>query len=105
LKAALAYTLLITKQENGIRNFCLWAIGLAVLTLRKINKHLDYTAEKQVKISRLSVKATILATQLTGQSDALLKFLFNLASWRLPPASRLTNLPLQVTGGKANHTL
>jgi farnesyl-diphosphate farnesyltransferase len=105
LKAALAYTLLIPKQENGIRNFCLWAIGLAVLTLRKINKHLDYTAEKQVKISRLSVKATILATQLTGQSDALLKFLFNLASWRLPPASRLTNLPLQVTGGKANHTL
>ena len=66
LRNALAYTLLIPKQETGIRNFCLWAIGLAVLTLRKINNHLDYTDGSQVKISRLSVKGTILATQLTA---------------------------------------
>jgi 4,4'-diapophytoene synthase len=105
LKDALAYTLLIPKQESGIRNFCLWAIGLALLTLRKINKHRDYRAENQVKISRLSVKATILATQLTRQSDALLKFLFDLASWRLPSASHPANLPRQATSGKANISL
>ena len=52
LRNALAYTLLIPKQETGIRNFCLWAIGLAVLTLRKINNHLDYTDGSQVKISQ-----------------------------------------------------
>ena len=36
LRNALSYTLLIPRQEPGIRRFCLWAIGLAVLTLRKI---------------------------------------------------------------------
>jgi farnesyl-diphosphate farnesyltransferase len=105
LKGALAYTWLIPKEETGIRNFCLWAIGLAVLTLRKINKHLDYTAENQVKISRLSVKATILATRLTGQNDALLKFLFALASWRLPLASPPTDPPSQAAGGEPNNAL
>src|SRR5262247_2830433 len=34
LRNALAYTFLIPKRETGIRDFCLWAIGLAVLTLR-----------------------------------------------------------------------
>ena len=76
LKNALAYTLLIPKQEIGIRNFCLWAIGLAVLTLRKINNHLDYTDGSQVKISRLSVKGTILATRLRGQNDDSLEVAF-----------------------------
>jgi farnesyl-diphosphate farnesyltransferase len=55
-----------------------------MLTLRKINNHLYYTAGSQVKISRLSVKATILATRLTRQNDALLKLLFYLTAWSLP---------------------
>ena len=29
LRNALSYTLLIPRQEIGIRKFCLWAIGLA----------------------------------------------------------------------------
>jgi farnesyl-diphosphate farnesyltransferase len=86
LRNALSYSLLIPKHETGIRNFCLWAIGLAVLTLRKINKHLDYTDGSQVKISRLSVKGTILATRLTLQNNALLKALFSIAAWGLPPS-------------------
>jgi len=106
LKNALAYTLLIPKQETGIRNFCLWAIGLAVLTLRKINNHLDYTDGSQVKISRLSVKGTILATQLARQNGTLLKLLFYLAAWPLPLVSHLTGLPSQGTGDrKANQAL
>jgi farnesyl-diphosphate farnesyltransferase len=91
LKNALAYSLLIPKQETGIRNFCLWAIGLALLTLRKINSHLYYTDGSQVKISRLSVKGTILATRLTVQNDRFLKLLFSIAARGLPPASALTN--------------
>lgn len=103
LRNALAYTLLIPKQETGIRNFCLWAIGLAVLTLRKINNRLDYTAGSQVKISRLSVQATILATRLTLQNDALLKLLFDLAAWPLPSASALTGCSsLEASDGKGD---
>ena len=106
LRNALAYTLLIPKQETGIRDFCLWAIGLAVLTLRKINNHLDYTDGTQVKISRLSVKGTILATRLLRPNDTLLKFLFYLAAWPLPLVPQLKGLPLQGKGAdRANRAL
>ncbi len=106
LRNALAYTLLIPKQETGIRNFCLWAIGLAVLTLRRINNHLYYTAGSEVKISRLSVKATILATRLTLQNNALLKLLFYLAAWPLPSPSVLTGWSsLGTSDGKADTAL
>jgi farnesyl-diphosphate farnesyltransferase len=84
LKNALTYTLLIPKQEVGIRNFCLWAIGFAVLTLRKINKNLDYTDGNQVKISRLSVKGTVAVSRLTAQHNSLLRTAFYLATMRLP---------------------
>jgi farnesyl-diphosphate farnesyltransferase len=84
LRNALTYTLLIPRQEVGIRNFCLWAIGFALLTLRKINKNLDYTDGSQVKISRLSVKGTVLMSRLAVQNDGLLRLLFYLAAFRLP---------------------
>jgi len=84
LKNALTYTLLIPGQEVGIRNFCLWAIGFALLTLRKINKNLDYTDGSQVKISRFSVKGTVLMSRLAVQNDGLLRLLFYLAAFRLP---------------------
>ena len=103
LRNALSYSLLIPKHEAEIRNFCLWAIGLAVLTLRKINNHLDYTDGNQVKISRFSVKGTILATRLTRQNNALLKLLFYIAAWRLPSSPAPTHwLPAGTSDGKAN---
>ena len=78
LANALSFTLLIPKHEVGIRNFCLWALGMAVLTLRKIKNNLDFTHSEQVKISRNSVKATVLCSRLCGQHDSLLKLLFTL---------------------------
>ncbi|HEY7321377.1 MAG TPA: phytoene/squalene synthase family protein [Candidatus Binatia bacterium] len=106
LKNALTYTLLIPKEETGIRNFCLWAIGLAVLTLRKINNHLDYTDGIQVKISRLSVKGTLIATELAGQNEVLLKLLFYFAAWPLPLESCPTGRSSQaLRTGKANRSL
>lgn len=87
LQSALAYVLLIPKEETGIRNFCSWAIGFALLTLRKINNNLSFTDGEQVKISRLSVQATIVATRMTVQNDRLLKLLFDFASRPLPPAA------------------
>lgn len=80
LHNALRYTLLIPAHETGIRKFCLWALGMAVLTLRKIKSNLKFNRSEQAKITRNSVKATIVATNLTVRSDFLLTALFNVAS-------------------------
>jgi 4,4'-diapophytoene synthase len=84
LANALRYTLLIPAHEIGIRRFCLWALGMAVLTLRKINNNPDFNAGQQVKISRRSVKATILFSNLLTGHDALLRLLFRLTASGLP---------------------
>jgi len=86
LRNALRYTLYIPPNEVGIRRFALWAIGMALLTLRKIARHLDFEESRTVKIKRSSVKATIAITNLTGRSDALLKLLFGAVSVGLPKA-------------------
>lgn len=83
LHNALTYTQLIPPSETGIRNFCLWALGMAVLTLRKIKQNLGFTQSSQVKITRRSVKATILATKLAVRSNSLLSMLFELLSRKL----------------------
>jgi len=84
LRSALDYTLIVPRRETGIRKFCLWAIGLAVLTLRKLHANPDFTSSRQVKISRRSVKATIFTTNLTLGSDVALRALFSLAAAGLP---------------------
>lgn len=76
LQNALEYTLLIPKSEIGIRYFCLWALGMAVLTLKKIKANPYFSNSEEVKISRQAVKTTILATRLGGRSDMALKALF-----------------------------
>jgi farnesyl-diphosphate farnesyltransferase len=80
LHNALKFTQLIPRHETGIRNFCLWALGMAVLTLKKIKQNLGFTSSVEVKISRNSVKSTILATKFIGRSNALLTLLFNTIS-------------------------
>jgi farnesyl-diphosphate farnesyltransferase len=80
LHNALRYTLLIPAHETGIRKFCLWALGMAVLTLRKIKSNLQFNRSEQAKITRNSVKATIISTNLAVRSDFLLTQLFNFAS-------------------------
>ena len=62
LRNALAYTLAIPARETGIRRFCLWALGLAVLTLRKIHHNPAFLAGRQVKVSRRTVRATVITT-------------------------------------------
>ena len=84
LQNALAYTLMIPPHETGIRKFCLWAIGMAILTLRKINKKRNYKSGGEVKISRRSVQAVIRVTHATLGSDFLLKRLFGLTTRGLP---------------------
>ena len=84
LQNALEYTLMLPRSESGIRKFCLWALGMAVLTLRKLNQSRDYNDGNAVKISRNSVKATVLSTNILVHSNTGLNLLFNLASSGLP---------------------
>ena len=77
LDNALSYTLLLPGHEVGTRRFCLWALGMAVLTLRKINSHRAFTSGEEVKITRRSVKATIISTNLLTRHDFFLRWLFN----------------------------
>jgi len=84
LRNALRYTLLLPHDEPGIRRFCLWALGMAVLTLRKLNARRDFDSSSAVKISRRAVKATILTTNALVRSDAALRALFEVASTGLP---------------------
>jgi farnesyl-diphosphate farnesyltransferase len=83
LRDALTYTKLIPANETGIRNFCLWALGMALLTLRKIKQNLNFNRSEQVKISRNSVKATVITTKLIGRNNALLTLLFNIIGQKL----------------------
>jgi len=84
LRNALTYTLHVPRRETGIRRFCLWAIGMAVLTLQNINRRRTFTAGSDVKISRRTVRATILAANLATRSNTMLMLLFNAAARGLP---------------------
>jgi farnesyl-diphosphate farnesyltransferase len=99
LRNALRYTLIIPASEPGIRRFCLWALGMAVLTLRKLDAKRDFADGQQVKISRKAVKATVVATNLLVSSDWLLTGLFKLASAGLP--QRTITTPLASVAGIA----
>jgi farnesyl-diphosphate farnesyltransferase len=90
LRNALEYTCLIPKREVGIRRFCLWALGLAVLTLRKLHRHPSFRSASEVKVSRRTVKATVFATNLTLMSNRALRLIFARAADGLPLA-RLTD--------------
>ena len=93
LRDALAYTLLIPRREAGIRRFLLWAIGLAVLTLRKIDRNPSFTSGAQVKVSRRTVRAVVTSTSALSASNLALSAIFSIASGSLPaeaPVSRQT---------------
>ncbi|SER41534.1 farnesyl-diphosphate farnesyltransferase [Nitrosomonas sp. Nm51] len=84
LCSALTYTCLIPAHEKGIRRFCLWALGMAILTLKNINRHRNFNDGQQVKITRNTVKATVLTTSIFAGNDWILNRLFNAASRQLP---------------------
>ncbi len=85
---ALDYTLLIPGQEKKLRCFCLWATGMAVLTLRKIHRNLDFTSGRSVKIKRHTVHLTVGLTRMAASRDQLLRWLFAVSSLGLPKGPR-----------------
>lgn len=111
LRNALDYTLLIPREERGIRRFCLWAIGMAILTLRKIACNPAFTAGAQVKISRAAVSLTMLMTNTFIGNDWMLRRLFGMAA-RAVPLTGLSEvrrprpaLVLPEGAGEAGHEL
>ena len=100
LRNALAFTLLIPGEEAGIRRFCLWAIGLAALTLRRIQDNPGFTAGRQVKVSRSAVAMTQTLTNLSVRNDAMLRRLFERAARGLPLAGEV---PLRASGVPPAH--
>lgn len=77
LHDALQYTLLIPKSETGIRRFSLWAIGLAILTLRNMHRHPTFSTSAEIKVNRKAVKTTILISNFSCRHNRLLNYLFN----------------------------
>ena len=107
LRNALDYTLLIPGTEVGIRRFCLWAVGLAVLTLKKIIDHPGFTEGSQVKIKRSAVATTRVLADLAVRNDWLLRRLFDLAARGLPLAQlaefrRPPPAPVEANRGSAD---
>ena len=97
LRNALAYTLLIPGEEAVVRRFCLWAIGLAALTLRKIHSTPGFTSGAQVKVSHTAVAVTKTLTNVAIRNDWLLTRLFDRATSGLPlaaPSTARSALPL-----------
>ena len=117
LRNALRYALTIPRAHAGIRRFCLWALGMAVLTLRKIAARPDFASGAEVKISRRSVRATVAVTSAFAKVDFALEALFAMSArgcWRarrqracislgricicprpFPPPRRLTTTPAE----------
>lgn len=86
LRNAMAYTTLIPARETGIRRFCLLAIGLAVLTLKRIHVNPHFTAGEQVKVSRRQVRVVVVSGGVLARNDRALWGLFDLIARDLPLA-------------------
>jgi farnesyl-diphosphate farnesyltransferase len=87
LRDALAYTLAIPARETGIRRFLLWALGLAILTLRKLHGNPTFLSGQNVKVSRRTVRATVFVTSVFVRNDRLLAGLFEWAAKNVPLAT------------------
>lgn len=84
LENARDYTLLLPADQPGMRKFCLLALGMALLTLRKINGNPSFSDGAEVKISRRSVRITVGMTHLLVRRDRALRLLFRQLAKPLP---------------------
>ncbi len=84
LRNAFSFALAIPPQQPGIRRFCLLAIGMALLTLRKIHHNPGFSGGAQVKIARSAVFTTKVLTDVAVQRDWMLKLLFEQAAHGVP---------------------
>ena len=81
---ALQFIQLIPARESGIRRHCVWALGMAVLTLRRIHATPDFRSGQEVKISRRSVRAVTTLGSLAARWNSALGLLFDALAGGLP---------------------
>lgn len=81
---ALAYTLMLPERETAIRNFCLWALYMAVLTQRKLLANPDFASGEEAKISRGSVRLSVAWSRLAAGQNRALRASFALLERGLP---------------------
>ena len=86
LSNALRFILLIPAHETGIRRHLLWAVGLAVLALRRIYRIPSFRQGRNIRLSRFSVVAVVAVTSIAARHDSALEFLFRAATRGLPSA-------------------
>lgn len=84
LDRALRFVELLPARETGIRSHCLWALGMAVLTLRRIHQTPWFRRGRDVKISRRTVRGVILVTNSLVRSNFALRRLFAAMTRGLP---------------------
>lgn len=84
LTRAIEYALIVSAKHVGIRIFCLWNIGFAILTLRNLQNRPHFTSGTEVKISHFAVASTIALTKLINRYDPAVRGFFSLASRTLP---------------------
>ncbi|MDE3262684.1 MAG: squalene/phytoene synthase family protein [Acidobacteriota bacterium] len=88
LSNALRFILLIPRREAGIRRHLLWAVGLAVLVLRRIHRNPSFRQGHNVRLSRVSVGVVVAVTSVAARRDSALRFLFRVATRGLPPVAQ-----------------
>ena len=100
LAAALRFVQLVPARETGIRRHCVWALGMAVLTLRRIHATPSFTTGREVKISRRSVRAVTTLGGLAAGWNRVLALLFGVLARGLP-AEREAPSARRLAGGGA----
>jgi farnesyl-diphosphate farnesyltransferase len=86
LRRALAYTLEIPRHETGIRRFLIWAVLLAVMTLRNIHANPLFNSKDEVKVSRRTLRTILAVSNAMIRSNVGLRSLFVRAARGLPCA-------------------
>lgn len=88
LQDALQFSLLLPRREQGMRQFCLIAVAMALATLQRIHAQPDFRTASEVKISRRQVRNIVLACRLLGYSNGLLRRYFSRWQRQLPRQPR-----------------
>ena len=97
---ALRFIELIPARETGIRRHCVSALGMALLTLRRIHATPGFRSGSEVKISRRSVRAVTTLGGLAARWDPALGLLFGALARGLP-ARREERRASRLAGGGA----
>jgi len=84
LDRAMRYVRTIPRTHRGLRVFCLWSIGLSVLTLRKIRRLSVQQRLGGTKVSRTSVRLTLLLSGASAGLAPVMQALYAIACLGLP---------------------